>query len=105
MVYVAGLPRDQGMALAKVTGAAWRYSIGGRRDATRDEALSVVHEITRDPFLLGIALGIARADSIGHNGPYLDLLEAAGADLEVAALQEAEEREWLNLHHGGPRQG
>jgi hypothetical protein len=62
MVYIPGLPKNQRMALARVTGAAEHWGFGDRRDRPRDQAVAALHAITRDPFVLGIGQGEAQAD-------------------------------------------
>lgn len=72
---------------------AGRYGNGTGRDAPRAEAIAAVREVTTDPRLLGIQAGVAMADPTGVSGPTVELLEAAGADMQVAAEHAAEVRE------------
>jgi hypothetical protein len=111
MVYLPGLPHDQALALARISGVAQRYSIGNRRNASRDDALTALGAVwreTRTPakvraFLLGIELGNARVDPLGINGPLIDLLVAADADEATAAEHEAYQRERAARRGGGPK--
>lgn len=84
MVDVANLPAKDRLVLAELLGVARRYGTGSERDAPRDVAAARVRQVSADPGLLGIAAGVAMADPHGVEGPTLELLTAAGADLAVA---------------------
>lgn len=92
MVNIALLPEAQRLVLASLSGVAARWGIGDLRDAPRDQALAAVHEVTRDPQLLGVEAGAAAADPKQISGPIVELMRAAGADMQVAAEHEAETR-------------
>lgn len=85
------------MQIANLTGIADRYAIGRDQDRPRDEAIAALHEITRDPAILGRVMGSflhrADAESAGWAAA-AELLRAAGADEDVAAarLQALRER-------------
>ncbi|WP_319462516.1 hypothetical protein [Micromonospora sp. RTP1Z1] len=93
MVKVGSLPQDQRLVLAALSGVAGRYGSGADRNAPRAEAIAAVHEVTTDPRLLGIQAGVAIADPTGVSGPTVELLEASGADMQVAAEHAAEVRQ------------
>lgn len=57
---------------------------GTDRGKPRADAIAAVHAVTRDPRLLGIQAGVAMADPQGIGGPTVELLRAAGADMEIA---------------------
>ena len=88
--------------LATLCEVAGRYGIGEDRHAPRAEAIAAVHEVTTNPWLLGIGAGVAMADPTGISGPTLRLLEAAGADMRVAAGHAVEVRglvhRWVKAH-------
>lgn len=92
MVHIPSLPARDRLVLAGLSGVAGRYGIGSDRDAPRDQAVAAVHEVTTDARLLGIQAGGAMADPRGISGPIVELLEAAGADMAVAAEHAAEVR-------------
>lgn len=89
---MARLPEAQRLKLAELSGVAARWGNGDRRDAPRVEAVAAVHEVTTDPWLLGIEQGSAAADPQGISGPIVELMRAAGADQAVAAEHEATSR-------------
>jgi hypothetical protein len=89
MVYIPRMPSDQRMALSRATGAAELWAIGRYRDRPRDEAVAALHEITRDPFVLGVGMGLALADD---HPAVVELYRAAGADEAAAAEHEADLR-------------
>ncbi|OKI47243.1 hypothetical protein [Micromonospora sp. CB01531] len=95
MVHVPSLPAADRLVLAELSGVAGRYGNGTDRDRPRDEAIAAVHKVTTDPRLLGVQAGVAMADPHGISGPTVELLEAAGADMTVAAEHAAEVRERL----------
>ncbi len=96
MVHVPGLPQWQRLLLAELSGVAGRYGIGADRDAPREDAIAAVHAVTTDPRLLGIQAGAALADPHGISGPAVELLRAAGADMELAEQHAAEVRQRLH---------
>lgn len=71
---------------------AGRYGCGTDRDKPRAEAVAAVHAVTADATLLGIQAGVAMADPTGISRPTVKLLEAAGADMQVAEQHAAEVR-------------
>ncbi|MFG2059656.1 hypothetical protein ACGFI9_37160 [Micromonospora sp. NPDC048930] len=93
MANVPGLPRWQRIVLAELSGVAGRYGIGTDRDKPREEAIAAVRAVTTEPELLGIEAGTAMADPRGLGGPTVELLRAAGADMEVAVEHAALVRE------------
>ena len=92
MVHVPSLPQADRLILAELSGVAGRYGHGTDRDKPRAEAIAAVHQVTTDPQLLGIQAGVALADPHGISGPTVELLEAAGADMHLAAEHAAEVR-------------
>ncbi|MCX5066889.1 hypothetical protein OOJ91_13640 [Micromonospora lupini] len=92
MVHVPSLPAADRLVLAGLSGVAGRYGTGSDRDTPRDQAIAAVREVSTDPRLLGIQAGVALADPQGISGPTVELLQAAGADMEVAAAHAAEVR-------------
>ncbi|WP_330438829.1 hypothetical protein OHB44_28060 [Micromonospora sp. NBC_00821] len=92
MVHVPSLPATDRLTLAGLSGVAGRYGTGSDRDAPRDQAVAAVRQVSTDPRLLGIQAGVALADPKGISGPTVELLQAAGADMEVAAQHAAEVR-------------
>lgn len=92
VVQVPRLPQRQRIVLAELSGVAGRYGNGSDRDRPRDEAVAAVRAVTTDPVLLGIQAGVALADPHGISGPTVELLKAAGADMQVAAEHAAEVR-------------
>lgn len=93
MVHVPSLPARDRLVLAELSGVAGRYGTGRDRDLPRDEARAAVRAVSADPRLLGIQAGVALADPQGTSGPIVELLQAAGADMAVAAQHAAEVRE------------
>lgn len=96
MVNVPSLPQPQRLILAELSGVARRYGTDGMRNAPREVAVTAVRAVTTDPVLLGIQAGVALVDPHGINGPIVELLQAAGADMTVAEQHAAEVRERLN---------
>ncbi|QDY06176.1 hypothetical protein FJK98_02530 [Micromonospora sp. HM134] len=92
MVHVPSLPARERLVLAELSGVAGRYGTGVDRDVDRDQAVTAVRAVTDDPVLLGIGAGTAMADPLGISGPTVQLLAAAGADMDVAAQHAAEVR-------------
>jgi hypothetical protein len=92
VVHVPSLPQPQRIVLAELSGVAGRYGNGSDRDRPRDEALAAVRSVTTDARLLGIQAGVAMADPHGISGPTVELLKAAGADMQVAVEHAAEVR-------------
>lgn len=92
VVHVPSLPQPQRIVLAELSGVAGRYGAGSDRDRPRYEAVAAVQAVTTDPVLLGIQAGVAMADPHGISGPTVDLLRAAGADMQVAEQHAAEVR-------------
>ncbi|MBM0275084.1 hypothetical protein [Micromonospora tarensis] len=92
MVHVPSLPASDRLVLAGLSGVAGRYGTGSDRNAPRDQAVAAVRKVSTDPRLLGIQAGVALADPQGISGPTVELLQAAGADMEVAAQHAAEVR-------------
>lgn len=91
MVHVPSLPQRDRLILAELSGVAGRYGTGHDR-APRAEAIAAVHQVTTDPQLLGIQAGVAMADPHQISGRTVELLQAAGADMQVAAEHAAEVR-------------
>ena len=78
------------MAAARVIGAAPRLATSG--EVSRDGAVAELHAITSDPVPLGYALGVFlhRVEvGLTSNQPVVDLLRAAGADEDIAAMKLA----------------
>jgi hypothetical protein len=92
VVHVPSLPQPQRIVRAELPGVAGRYGNGSDRDRPRDEALAAVRAVTTDARLLGIQAGVAMDDPHGISGPTVELLKAAGADMQVAAEHAAEVR-------------
>ncbi|MGS2619959.1 hypothetical protein ACVCAH_36620 [Micromonospora sp. LZ34] len=92
MVNVSKLSQRRRILLAELSGVAGRYGTGADRDAPRTEAIAAVRAVTTDRQLLGIQAGVALADPHGISGPTVELLEAAGADMQVAKEHAAEVR-------------
>ncbi|MEU4367566.1 hypothetical protein [Micromonospora chersina] len=88
MVQVGKLPAGQRLVLAELSGLSGRY--GRERDVDHDQAVAELRAVTTDPELLGIAAGAKMADPTGVSGPAVELLEAAGADMAVAAAHAVE---------------
>ncbi|MFE7869775.1 hypothetical protein ACFUYE_05420 [Micromonospora humida] len=93
MVHVPGMPAQDRLTLAELSGVAGRYGSGTDRDVDRDQAVAAVRAVTDDPVLLGIQAGAAMADPVGISAPTVELLAAAGADMTVAEQHAAEVRE------------
>ncbi|WP_018214730.1 hypothetical protein [Salinispora vitiensis] len=96
MVDVPSLPQPQRLVLAELSGTARRYGTDGMRDAPREVAVAAVRAVTEDPVLLGIQAGVALVDPHGINGPIVELLQAAGADMAVAREHAVEVRQRLD---------
>lgn len=92
MVHVPSLPARDRLLLAELSGVASRYGTGQDRDVSRPEAIAAVHAVTTDARLLGIQTGVAMCDPTGVSGPTVELLRAAGADMQVAEEHAAEVR-------------
>lgn len=96
----AQLSSERRMQLATLSGTAQRWGIGALRDRPLDEAVAALHEITRDPLVLGVALGNAMAgvelDGYASYARLVEMFRAAGADEDVAAAH----LQWLR---GRPR--
>jgi hypothetical protein len=95
VVHIPSLPQRDRLVLAELSGTAVRYGTGHARDTPRDEAIAAVHAVSTDPRLLGITAGSAMADPRRISDPVVELLRAAGADMDVAAEHAAEVRERL----------
>ena len=85
-----GLSTAQRLAVAKVSGAVQRLVL---RDGRGTDAVDEVLAESRDPLVLGDALGavLARLEHLPSLQPAVELLRAAGADEERAAVKAA----WL----------
>lgn len=96
MVYgdreIRRLRERHGIVLARLEGTAGRYGYGRQRDAPRAEAIAELHEISMDPLVLGMAAGPDLASSHEYRRAGAEVLAAAGADMEVAAVCAAEIR-------------
>jgi predicted enzyme related to lactoylglutathione lyase len=111
VVDIAGLPSNEGRALAKVHGAAVRVTYGRDRQLPLPGKIAVLEALfdeegvpaSRRPVLLGVLLGIFRANGRAWERGAVELCEAAGADPDAAAAQETEERETLGRRRGGRR--
>lgn len=111
MVSFRGMPRNERMALAKVSGAAERVTSGVDRLLALEEKVAFLHELfdaekvcaDRRSVLLGVLLGITRANGQDWEGGLAGLYEAAGADPQAAAAQETAHRVVLSQRRGGPR--
>jgi hypothetical protein len=94
------------MAVAKVSGAAERLTIGVDKDVPLAVALAELHEISTDPAVFGEVLG-AILYRVETEHPYFgtvaELLRAAGADEDVAAARLATLRERAAGRDGGFR--
>jgi len=101
----ARLPAAQRLALAEVSGTGQRYCYGDQQGVTDDQAVAALHESTRDPVVLGYAMGAALAtaelDSDERARGLALLYEMAGADADVAANVLAWHRD--RLHNRGHR--
>lgn len=78
------------MHVAYLTGVADRYAIGADRDRPRDEAIAALHEITRDPVVLGHAMGGFLHRAATESGGWTaaaELLRQAGADEDIGAAR------------------
>jgi hypothetical protein len=105
MVHVPSLPAGERLTLAGLSGVAGRYGTGSDQNAPRDQAVAAVREVSTDPRLLGIQAGVALADPQGISGSIVELLQAAGADMELAAQHAAEVRarlEQSGVHYQQP---
>ncbi|GIF69331.1 hypothetical protein Ais01nite_73660 [Asanoa ishikariensis] len=111
MVNIGRLPKREGMALATVSGAAERVTVGLDRDLPLEEKIAALDALfdaaqvptSRRPVLLGVLLGTARAYDRSWERGLVDLYVAAGADPKTAAAQEATHREIIAHRRGGPR--
>ncbi|WFE41965.1 hypothetical protein [Micromonospora sp. WMMD998] len=92
MVQVGKLPQGQRLVLAELSGLAGRYGTGTGRDVDHEQAVAELRAVTTDPVLLGIAAGTKMADPQGISRPAVELLAAAGADMQVAEAHAAEVR-------------
>jgi hypothetical protein len=110
-VYIGWLPRNEGMALAKVSGAAERVHFGLDRHLPLEEKIAVLYAefdvervpAARRPILLGVLLAIVRTNGEDRHGGMVDLYEAAGADPQAAAAAGTHQRYLLSRRRGGPR--
>ncbi|MET8908407.1 hypothetical protein [Micromonospora sp. NPDC004551] len=93
MVHVPSLSQRDRLILAELSGVAGRYGTGADQDAPRDAAIAAVRDVTTNAWLLGIAAGVAMADSHGMSLRTVELLDAAGADMAVAHHHAGEVRE------------
>jgi hypothetical protein len=88
--YGASLTSTQRLQLAKVSGTGQLWCFGAMKDRPRPEAIAAIHEESRDPAVLGIALGAALAavelDGWVWNERLAELYRAAGADEQIAAV-------------------
>jgi len=90
---------------------AERVTFGLDRQLSLEEKIAVLYAVfdeeripaARRPILLGVLLGIVRANGEDWQGGMADLYEAAGADPQAAAAQEAHQRDRLSRRRGGPR--
>jgi hypothetical protein len=99
------------MAAARVIGAAPRLATG---EVSRDEAVAELHAITNDPVPLGYALGVflhrVETESTS-NQPVVDLLRAAGAQEDIAAMKlawvrwraDVESHNWMRRKQQGTK--
>jgi hypothetical protein len=89
------LTSRQRLDLAKISGIGQRRALGPDRDRGLEEALAELREVTRDPMILGLALGsaLAVAEAQEWQQPLVDLYRAAGADEQVAAEHRDLQRE------------
>jgi hypothetical protein len=92
--YGADLDAAQRMALARISGIGQRWAFGDHRDRPRTEAVAAIHAVTRDPVVLGIALGgaIHQTEAEPRGQGLVELYRAAGADEDVAAVNLAWQR-------------
>jgi hypothetical protein len=110
VVDIGSLPHNEAVALAKVHGAAVRVTDGRDRHLLLPEKIAVLQALfdeervpaPRRPVLLGVLLGIVRANGRAWERGVAELCEAAGADPQAAVAQETEEREALGRRRGGP---
>ena len=100
------------MAAARVIGAAPRLATSG--EVSREGAVAELHAITSDPVPLGYALGVFlhRVESEStSNQPAVDLLRAAGADEDIAAMKlawvrwraDVESHNWMRRKQQGAK--
>lgn len=100
----AHLRAEQRLELAKVSGTGQRWAIGPLRDRPLQEAVAAVHADSRDPVVLGVALGAALAgielDRYASHQRLAELYRAAGADeaTAVATLDWHRERARMRGH-------
>lgn len=94
------------MAVAKLSGAAARLTVGSDKGMPRDRAVAELHAISTDRAVLGIALGDVLHRVETESAGYLvtaELLRACGADEAVAAARLAWQRERAARRDGGFR--
>jgi hypothetical protein len=101
MVDVSRLPAEQGIAVARLDGAAQRLA-RGRYDLGEPpgDPVSALRRISPDPTLLGLAAG--RLSLQEWQAAAVDLLRAAGADMGIAAEHAASIRARQARRGGGP---
>jgi hypothetical protein len=80
-VDVGRLPRAERIALAQLQGAAVRLARGHRDPGEPTDPAIALRTISTDPMLLGLAAGVLEE----HHSAAVELLRAAGADMQVAA--------------------
>lgn len=97
MVDIGRLPKDQRIRIAQLQGAASRLGHSQPNDAA---AIDELHDISADPFELGVAAGVL--DTHDYEPRAAELLHQAGADPDVAAEQAREIRE-RDARRGGYR--
>jgi hypothetical protein len=99
------LTGGQRLADARVSGTVERL-MSSAGPIPVDDAVAVVHAVSRDPLVLGHVLGayLVRAETEDRFAVVVDLLRAAGAD-EVRAQQVADWQRWRlerNAQADGP---
>jgi hypothetical protein len=90
-----GLPHGKRIPAARVSGSVVRLAWGGGKDLPLEVKLSELWAITRDPQILGHAMGpyLAEEPATAGGRAVLDLLRAAGAD-EAEGERNAQWQRW-----------
>ena len=88
--YGAVLNAKQRLAVARVSGVGRRWAVGALQDHPQADAIAAIRQVTRDPAVLGVALGSALAaaelDGYSTHKRLAGLYRLAGADEQVAAI-------------------
>lgn len=100
------LPKEKRLTAAAVAGQVSRLTVGSLRELPLERKVVQLHQVTRDPEILGHELGPYLAEQWPNAGTAaaVELLRAAGADEDVASLNAAWQRErQIREQGGGPR--